>query len=142
MELKGYWFKDGTLHDLGLKKHIDMIIDNPEIFGLTKATVQKAYEESGEKLHFEGKAREYLIKQALENGWIRIRHYARTSDYWSIQFYDRGNSIPSVKEIVEKLLKRAEMYEDDNVELSDFAAGRQSGRIRAGDLAAGDCGIF
>lgn len=85
MESTGYWYREGKIFDLGANKHIGLICQYPEIFNLSLDFIKKVYNEFGEKIGFEGKAREVLIKQVSKDGWIRIRHYGRPRDYWSIQ---------------------------------------------------------
>ena len=123
MEGKGYWAKDGNLYELGSKKHIDLIIEDPERFGLTDEIIHQTYQKYHEKIHFEGKAREELIIKALKPGWIRIRHYMRKRDYWSIQFYDYNRCKGQLVVIFRELLDSGNMYSDDALVLSDFFIG-------------------
>jgi len=62
-------------------KHIHEIIKNPKAFGLTIEQIQTFYDEEGEVLGDEGKAREKLIKSLVMDGWIRIRLYIRNDTY-------------------------------------------------------------
>jgi len=86
MQGKAYWFKNNKLFELNGKSHIQYIIENPDIFGVSIDYIQKLYDKYGERINEEGKAREEIIKQISKDGWIRIRHYIRPKDYWSIQF--------------------------------------------------------
>ena len=61
--------------------HIDSVINNPETFGLTKSKIQDVYDMYGEKLGTEGKAREQIIRDLVDKGWIRVRKYRQQ---WSI----------------------------------------------------------
>ena len=72
----------GELISTGAKTHIDMIINNPEKFGLTKQFIEDTYKEFGEKLGQEGTARSQIIIQLIKQGWIRIRRYA--NKMWTI----------------------------------------------------------
>ncbi len=64
-------------------RHIDQMIKNPKAFGLTLDKIQAMYNDEGEQLGSEGKARERLIKTLILKGWIRIRRYMR-QDMFSI----------------------------------------------------------
>jgi hypothetical protein len=81
-----FWYKNGKMFDVETKRHVEFILKEPEIFGITKEDVKEAYKRFNEKPGFEGKAREYLIKKVAQNGWIRVRHYTGRQDYWSIQY--------------------------------------------------------
>lgn len=62
--------------------HIDIVIKNPETFGLTLADIQSVYESHGEEIGTEGKAREEIILDLVKKGWIRIRQYRNQG--WSV----------------------------------------------------------
>lgn len=121
MEGKGYWFKEGTFLDLDTKKHIDFINSEPGRFGLSRFTINETYKKHQEKIPSEGKAREDLIIMAMKNGWVRIRHYLRPKDYWSIQCYDFQHRREDVKIVLTELLRHKVMFGEDAVVLSDFA---------------------
>lgn len=53
--------------------HIQKIIDEPEIFGLTGEYVLSKYDEYHEVLGHEGMARNEIIAGLLAKGWIRVR---------------------------------------------------------------------
>jgi len=57
------------------RKHIDVILDYPEIFGFTKDELWAIYDKYGERFRLEGKAREEILKKAIDKGWIRVRKY-------------------------------------------------------------------
>lgn len=81
----GYWYNGTKILDVTTNTHINLIIKNPELFGLDETTIDELYAKYGEKKGTEGKAREEILKLAASNGWIRVRHYSRPYDYWSIQ---------------------------------------------------------
>jgi hypothetical protein len=62
--------------------HIDVVIRNPETFGLTKEDIEAKYAEYGERMGDEGKAREDIIIDLVKRGWIRIRRYRNRG--WSV----------------------------------------------------------
>ena len=80
----------------GQGKHIDTIIENPKVFGLTTDEVQAMYDIEGEQMGIEGKAREKIIKKLVSNGWIRIRRYLKP-DMWTINI---NRLSPKVKKIL------------------------------------------
>jgi predicted SprT family Zn-dependent metalloprotease len=84
---QAFWIKGRKIIPVG-KIHIDYIIENPELFGLTDEYIKSIYKKNKEKLGQEGKSREFLIKEVSKEGWIRVRHYTRPRDMWSIQTDD------------------------------------------------------
>lgn len=81
----GYWMKGSNVFDVSTSTHIRFMIEHPEDFNLTLEDIRRTYKEFGEKIGKEGKAREKLIRDVSNDGWIRIRHYFSPKDYWSIQ---------------------------------------------------------
>lgn len=80
-----FWAKAGEVIEND-KSHIDVIVEDPEKFGLTYEEIAAVYEEHGETIGSEGEAREEVIKMVARNGWIRVRHYVtKGKDYWSVQ---------------------------------------------------------
>jgi len=55
--------------------HIDIVIKNPKKFGYTKERIQEIYDNYEERLGSEGTAREVIIIDLLQKGFIRIRRY-------------------------------------------------------------------
>ena len=79
-----FWISPkGEILSVGTK-HIDMIINSPETFGLTKEQIQQVFQKHNEPMGSEGNAREELMADLLKQGWIRIRKYRRP-DFWSVQ---------------------------------------------------------
>jgi hypothetical protein len=68
--------------------HIDTVVKQPDIFGLTKTDIDTVYDKYSEKRYVEGKAREEIIKEIINKGFIRIRQYG---DEWSITVNKRNN---------------------------------------------------
>jgi hypothetical protein len=126
MEANGYWYKKGKLFDLNGRKHIDYIIAYPEKFNLPKGYIETLYDSHNEKVGVEGKAREELIKEVSKEGWIRIRHYTRPRDYWSIQFDNYRLRKRDIKSVVEDLIyMEKKMYKDDELILVGYDDGTQ-----------------
>lgn len=80
--------------------HIDEIISDPGQFGLTRKAVEAKFDEYGEKLGVERKAREEIIADLLKKGWIRVRF--RPSGYIIFQI---DKLKPDVKKHIVKFLK-------------------------------------
>lgn len=77
-----YWInKRGQVLELPVEKHITAVVQQPEKFGLTKEYVQKKYADHGEPVGLEGHAREELIREIVESGFIRVRLYPQ---FWSV----------------------------------------------------------
>ena len=70
----GYWIHpDGRMQKLTFKRHIELMIADPEAFGTDRASIAQLYRHFDEPMGFEGRARAELIKAALANGFIHIR---------------------------------------------------------------------
>ena len=65
--------------------HVAAVIENPSLFGLTKAGIEAIYAEHGEGIGIEGTAREAILIPLIARGWIRIREYP--DRYWSVNFH-------------------------------------------------------
>ena len=73
-----YWISPrGVIYPVG-DNHISSVISSPETFGLTREQIDAAYAEEGERIGLEGKAREKIILDLVDKGWVRIRNYLRT----------------------------------------------------------------
>ncbi len=82
-----YWlFPDGEIRELGTESHISMVTKNPEDFGLTREEIEACYKKHDEKLWTEKRAREEIIFQLLNKGFIRVRLYP--NKYWSVSAKD------------------------------------------------------
>lgn len=72
----------GEILDIGHGKHITSITQAPEKFGFTLDEIKDAHEKYGEPMGIEGKAREDLIKDAMQRGFIHIRLYP--NKFWAV----------------------------------------------------------
>jgi hypothetical protein len=79
-----YWSRWGKAYEVDAK-HINFVRENPEIFNLTVEEIRDTYRKHGEKFGLEGKAREEIMRNLMNQGWLRIRHYMRP-DLWTIEF--------------------------------------------------------
>lgn len=65
--------------------HIKSILDNPSIYGFkNKEELLKLHKKYGEKIGFEGKAREEILLKLIEKGWVRCRYFDRDAE-WHVQ---------------------------------------------------------
>ncbi|GHV76985.1 hypothetical protein AGMMS49942_18060 [Spirochaetia bacterium] len=62
--------------------HIQKVIENPVVFGFTTKQIEDIYHSYGEAVGTEKKAREEIIADILDKGWIRIRN---NPSFYSIQ---------------------------------------------------------
>ena len=77
--------------------HIDGIIRMPKKFGLTRDYIKSVYKKYDERLGQEGKAREEIIIEIVNKGWVRIRRYGDA--FWSINV-KKWN--PKIKSYIEQ----------------------------------------
>jgi len=100
MKNKAYWISpEGEIIPVeGVKKHIDIICDQPELFGLKIEDVEVVFKKFKEPIRWEGYAREKIMKDLFEKGWIRVRYVTR-SDVFTIEsnVFDEKKTINVVK---------------------------------------------
>ena len=96
------------------KKHIDLIMSNAEVFGLTDEEIKAIYNSENEIIGTEGKAREQIIKKIISQGWIRIRHYRRP-DIFSINVYKLDNKSILYK-FAADMIKQGEKFTDVKID--------------------------
>jgi len=83
-DIQAYWLlPDGTIHPVKTK-HINEIINCPELFGETKDSIKSTYDAYKEKTPHEGNARVEIMKRVMKRGYIRIRE---RRNHWVIQLY-------------------------------------------------------
>lgn len=72
---QAYWISSyGEVVEVGTN-HITMVINHPKKFGYTTKKIQDTYDKYDERLGQEGKAREEIILNLIDHGWIRVRRY-------------------------------------------------------------------
>lgn len=65
--------------------HMSSIIDEPELFGVTRKLISETFKRYKEKTGTEGKARDYIMKVVMKQGWIRIRN---NESYWIFETWN------------------------------------------------------
>jgi hypothetical protein len=86
-----YWISPVGEVVSNFTSHMDFIFKNPQKFDTTQQEIIDTHEMYGEKVGAEGQAREEILREAMMNGWIRIRKYNRP-DFWSVQTYQMSPS--------------------------------------------------
>jgi len=133
LNVKGFWVKGSRIIEVQGASHINYIIDNPEDFGLDLEEIRNIYKKHGEKLGQEGDAREEIIINVSRRGWVRVRHYIRPRDYWSIQAYNERIGKKSIENFIYWALENKKMslndelqifyYETEDLEIYDYKNG-------------------
>jgi hypothetical protein len=114
-----FWAKGSKVYNVD-EKHIRFILDNPEIFGLTKEELLDIYKKHNEKIGLEGKAREEIIKKVSKNGWIRVRHYSKPNNYWTIQVDNFRKRKKSIDLFIDWAMENAGMDFNDAISFIGF----------------------
>jgi len=113
-----------------MRSHIAFVIENPELFGLTKDKIIVIYREYDEPVGLEGQAREEILIQIIQKGWIRIRRY---KEYWRVTL----DSLTAEKEMY---LKKWAKYITDNkytpVKILDLSLNKEY-RYKLNDFLTG-----
>jgi len=70
--------------------HIEVVIKNPEVFGITHSYIKEVYKKYRETVGLEGKARDEIVESLINKRWMRIR-YDKSQDYFIVGFkyFDR-----------------------------------------------------
>ena len=61
--------------------HIEFIIGNPRRFDLSRQDIESVYFKYGEPMRSEGDARNEIIADVIQQGWIRIRFVPKQFSY-------------------------------------------------------------
>lgn len=87
---EAYWISPtGEIYPVKML-HINFIRDNLELFEINEETYRNTFIKYKEKFGFEGKARAELMKNAISNGWIRIRFKGNSG--WTIEVWELDNN--------------------------------------------------
>jgi hypothetical protein len=79
--MPAYWISPkGEMIDVK-GKHINAVIERPQSFGFNKEFIEFMYDNYGEKIGQEGKAREQIMGALFKQNWIRIRKY---KNFWTM----------------------------------------------------------
>lgn len=103
--------------------HLSTILDDPERFGLTRAHIEEIYASTGQEVGSEGPARDEIMKQATENGWLRVRRFNNVDTRLVVQGTNIDSQIGSVSEFVTSMIAKASVDGSATVVITDFAGG-------------------
>lgn len=119
---------------MGVSKHIDHIVQHPESFGLNSGVVMAVYAKHNEQVGVEGRAREELILQVINHGFIRVRFYKNSR--WSITLYDNRVN----KNILRKWAQMPSVQKDKYmpVHILDIHTEKVNKNYTVDNLAKGD----
>jgi hypothetical protein len=85
-------------------RHVMMVVQNPERFGLSKREIQQVQKQYGDPTSEEGKARDHILIAALKHGWARVRDMDGT---FSVQVWRLNDG---VKEGLYRLFRKAARF--------------------------------
>lgn len=115
-----FWAQGAEIYEND-ESHIKEIIATPARFGVTSQWIRETYEKYGERLGIEGNARSEIIKEAARHGWIRVRHYVGTPDYWSIQAdCYRDDRRAELVRLVHRLMDGGVMRRGDEIRIEGY----------------------
>lgn len=106
----GFWiFPDGQIVHFEFKRHIDLIIDNSELYGENIDEIRTLYSEYNEPLRFEGIARQIIMHRVIQRGFIRIR---QQKNQWVIQCSELTNEKQGFLSDWSNLVRHYDRYAD------------------------------
>ncbi len=120
--IQGFWRKNDEWITV-TEDFVSAILAEPERFGMTRAAIDESYTAHGEKIGNEGHARDQVIKQAIENGWVRIRRYDTMGVRLVVQGAGIDAQISSIPEFLAEVLARDPSEESVTVVINDLANG-------------------
>lgn len=85
-----YWISPNSEIYPVKQLHINFIRDNLELFEINEEIYRNTFIKYKEKFGFEGKARAELMKNAIANGWIRLRNNGNSG--WTIEVWELDNT--------------------------------------------------
>jgi hypothetical protein len=116
---KGYWLYQGKIINVGKKEHEDLVLSNPEKFGLNQGTVNAILLPNNDIYTKRELVLDYMVKQ----GWIRVRMYTdwyigngKSGNMWAFVCYSWLNSNKIIKNFMNK------MIDSDKAKYTDSAS--------------------
>lgn len=111
---------EGEVINVSDTQHIHVITDNPEKFGLSLEEIRGRYRKYNERMGIEGKAREEIIMDVIEKGWVHIRK--KINKPWIINAYEmneitQNNLSVWAKNILEGMMGVQELNKNAPVEI-------------------------
>ena len=100
--------------------HIEVVIKNPEVFGITHAYIKGVYKKYRETVGLEGKARDEIVESLINKRWMRIR-YDKSRDYYIVGFkYFDEKQIDYLREWGLGILALDEKFATKTVHINDM----------------------
>ncbi len=87
IKIEAFWILPDGQIIIVPRTHIQTVIENPFLFNLSSNYIVSKYEMENEELGVEGKAREQIILELIQDNYIRIRYYPRRSS-WTINVHE------------------------------------------------------
>ncbi|HPS57646.1 MAG TPA: hypothetical protein PK514_06015 [Spirochaetota bacterium] len=111
--VEAYWITpDGVILPV-VNTHIDMIFDNPLLFGLTEDYIYTVYDGYNEAYRIEGNARREILIDLFKKGWIRARKYHRPYR-WTINVFSVTDYSASIlKKFASALIEKGHSLYDE-----------------------------
>lgn len=107
-----YWLSKKALIYPVTTSHIRFVIDNANLFDMSKDDIKAMYSTHKEKIGFEGKARNEIMSELISKGWIRARYKeSNNENYWTLELFQLTESS------IQNILKWKEMLLSLNQDL-------------------------
>lgn len=120
---EAYWVSpDGEIYPVPTK-HIDMVFDRPELFGLDIEYIESVYDRYNEPYRSEAKARRDILIELFGKGWIRARKYMRPYRWTVNVYYDNESSAASLRKFALQMIGKG--HSPDNEVMVDTPAWRK-----------------
>lgn len=111
-----WWFKGDAIYEAD-STHIADILNHPERYGFTTEELHEMYKANGEKIGMEGKTREDVIKHLNRKNWVRVRHYSRPQDYWSLTVGDYKRQKKNIEDFIFYAIDHLGVTMDDQIQI-------------------------
>lgn len=111
MIFDAYWITpDGEVIHVKGRRHIEIIISDPDKFGESLMTITREYKDNNEPLGYEGKARQVIMYRVISRGYIRIR---QQRNQWMIQVWNISeDTMRSIRNWASTLKGQCDLYAD------------------------------
>ena len=101
------------------RKHIDVIINHPEIFNLTTDYLKAQYKKHNEPYGFEGIARKEIIQQIIKQDWIHLRYFPRNGK-WKFNIGYSDENYIKLLSFINIMKKKNYILDNDYFEIQRF----------------------
>lgn len=133
---KGYWISPTGTMSVCSTSHIAEVIKKPEAFGLTREEIEALYKETGEPLGHEGIAREEIMTELLNKGWVRIR-WVPANYSWTVQVGKMSKTVmDNLQSWAFELLSTDDDNKNTDVTIVPIDAGVSPSHLSLPDVAA------